>query len=84
MTTRPPVKLSETCRCGGTTSVEAATMTTARRHVEQWRSVHPCAAAADRGRGGATSALPGGPGFRPVGALGRADVDGPESWGRPW
>lgn len=82
--TTPLVEVAETCRCGGSTSVKARTITTARRHVETWRSVHPCAAADDRGRAGSSSTLPGGPGFRPVGALGRAEVDGPERWGRPW
>ena len=83
MSTTRVVELAETCRCGASTSVKAAPLT-ARRHVEQWRSVHPCAAAEDRGKSGATSTLPGGAGFRPTGTLGRADVEGPERWGRPW
>lgn len=40
--TAGPVEVSESCRCGGSTSVKAGSIRTARRHVEQWRSVHPC------------------------------------------
>ena len=73
----PPVKVAETCRCGASTSVEVATVRTARRLVDDWRTAHPCDPAGDRGRTGATSVLPG-PGRIGFGAA--PDAVGPHRW----
>lgn len=56
-----PVELAETCRCGASTNVKVSTVRTARRLVEDWRSVHRCDPLdeRDRGRTGAGTALPG-------------------------
>jgi hypothetical protein len=73
-------EVSESCRCGGSTSVKAGSMATALRHVEQWRTVHPCTSQQqelDGMRSGTTSTFLGGPANAPVGFRSVPEVDGP-------
>lgn len=74
------VEVSESCRCGGSATVKARNMTTARRYVEHWRSVHPCTSQQqelDGMRSGTTSTFLGGPASTPVGFRSAPEVDGP-------
>lgn len=84
MTDPVPVKLTETCRCGASTSVEAPDRV-ARGHVDRWRSIHPCTNRDDedhRGRTGSSTILAGGPAAARVGFGAAPEVRGPVRWGR--
>lgn len=68
------VEVSETCRCGGSTSVKASSIEVAREHVDGWRTSHPCTSQQqelDGMRSGTTTTFLAGPmntplGFRPM------------------
>lgn len=36
------VEITETCRCGGSTTVKGVTLQNARARVTEWREVHRC------------------------------------------
>ncbi len=60
-------EVSETCRCGASTSVKAPSIAAAERLVKAWRHAHPCTTPAEhdqRRRSGTTTTFLGGP---PVG-----------------
>ena len=60
MSDSPTHTISETCRCGGSISVTAASSSAARADVNRWRSGHPCTStieALDRGKSGGGAQL---------------------------
>ena len=72
----PPVTISETCRCGASTSITAAAKAAA-GHVSAWRDAHVCdpqTSSSDRGKSGAGGAFVGfAPNARRV--MGHNDLD---------
>lgn len=90
MTAGPLVEVSETCRCGASTTVKAPArsevtgrgpMDHAEQLVERWRAAHRCDPVdeRDRGRTGAGSSLPGGPHGHRTG-FAAPEVLGPYRW----
>lgn len=88
----PALRLSETCRCGASTTLEAPDVTTTAgprtrelvELLEAWRTAHRCDPLDehDRGRTGAGVHLPGPGRVGRIGFGAAPDVVGPMRYGR--
>lgn len=90
--TDPALRLSETCRCGASTTLEAPDVTTTagprldelHALLQRWRDVHRCDPVDehDRGRSGVAGSLPGQGRVQRVGFGAAPEVVGPMRYGR--